>query len=171
MITVRSGGPDETRAVAAAVAALLGPGDVVVLGGELGAGKTCFVQGAAQALGVTGRVTSPTFTLVRTYPEATPPIVHCDVYRLDRLHDVLDLGDEVFADDVVTFVEWGDAIGPLLPADRIDVEVLIADATEPEGDQAEGDRVIVLDAVGAWRERAGELERCCAQATTTGDDT
>jgi hypothetical protein len=63
---------------------------------------------------------------VRTYPRATPPIVHVDVYRLERLHDVLDLGDEVFADDVVTFVEWGDAIAPLLPDDRLDVEVLLA---------------------------------------------
>jgi tRNA threonylcarbamoyladenosine biosynthesis protein TsaE len=142
-LVLRTTGPDATRRVAAAVARMLEPGDVVVLSGELGAGKTCFVQGAARAMGVTERVTSPTFTLVRTYPHANPPIVHVDVYRLERLHDVLDLGDEVFADDVVTFVEWGDAIAPLLPDDRLDVEVLLA------GDDADdGDRLVVLSGHG-----------------------
>lgn len=132
-IVLRTGAPDDTRAAAGAIAGLLVAGDTVVLGGELGAGKTCFVQGAAAALGVTRRVTSPTFTLVRTYPEANPPLVHCDVYRLDRLHDVMDLGDEVFADDAVTFVEWGDAIRALLPTDRLDVELALIDPRTLEG--------------------------------------
>ena len=105
--------PEQTRRVAAVVAAACRPGDVVALAGDLGAGKTCFVQGAAASLGVERRVTSPTFMLVRTYPEATPPLVHADVYRLGRLHDVLDLGDEVFAPDAVTFLEWADAVTPL----------------------------------------------------------
>jgi tRNA threonylcarbamoyladenosine biosynthesis protein TsaE len=149
-LMLRTTSPDATREAAAVVAGVLAPGDVVVLSGELGAGKTCFVQGAAHAMGVEERVTSPTFTLVRTYPRATPPIVHVDVYRLERLHDVLDLGDEVFADDVVTFVEWGDAIAPLLPDDRIEVEVLLA------AEDADGDRLVVLRGHGRL---AGVLDR------------
>lgn len=115
--------PDATRAMASAIAGLLRPGDVVALSGELGAGKTCFVQGAAHRLGVDQTITSPTFTLVKTYPQAALPLVHVDVYRLDRLQDVLDLGEEVFAPDVVTFVEWGDAIAPLLPDDHLQIEL------------------------------------------------
>lgn len=121
-LLLRTRGADATRAVAAALAAHLRPGDVVALTGELGAGKTCFVQGAATGLDVSVPVTSPTFVLVRTYPGRIP-VVHCDVYRLDRLGDVLELGDEVLAPDVVTFVEWGDAIATLLPPDHLEVEL------------------------------------------------
>lgn len=120
---LRTTGPEQTRAVAAAVAGHLEAGDVVALTGELGAGKTCFVQGAARALGVDAPVTSPTFVLVRNYVGRLP-VVHCDVYRLDRLGDVLELGDDVLAPDVVTFVEWGDAVASLLPADHLEVELM-----------------------------------------------
>lgn len=123
----RTEDPGATRALAAALAAHLRPGDVVALAGDLGAGKTCFVQGAGDAMGVSRTVTSPTFMLVRTYPEASPPVVHCDVYRLQRLHDVLDLGDDVFAPDAVTFIEWADAVTALLPDDRLDVELRLDD--------------------------------------------
>lgn len=168
----------QTREVGAAVASLLRAGDVVALGGELGAGKTCFVQGAARALGVERRVTSPTFLLVRLYDEAAPPVVHCDVYRLDRLQDVLDLGDEVLAPDVVTFVEWGDAVAPLLPVDRLEVELRrpedgvpgTGDATASQGDEDGMDaeaadasaRVLRLRGLGAWRQRLPELRGRCA---------
>ncbi len=155
-LTLRTTGPDDTRAIAAAVAELLAPGDAVALSGELGAGKTCFVQGAARSFGITGRVTSPTFTLVRTYP-SDPPLVHCDVYRLDRLQDVLDLGDEVLAPDVVTFIEWGDAIVPLLPDDRLDVELVLADPEQPDGD-----RMITVHLHGTWVDRRTELSTACA---------
>jgi tRNA threonylcarbamoyladenosine biosynthesis protein TsaE len=134
---LRTAGPDDTRAVAAVVARHLEPGDVVALSGELGAGKTCFVQGAAVELGVDRPVTSPTFVLVRHY-EGRLPIVHCDVYRLDRLGDVLELGDEVLAPDVVTFVEWGDAIATLLPDDRIEVD-LRSDGAVAEGPATDDD--------------------------------
>jgi tRNA threonylcarbamoyladenosine biosynthesis protein TsaE len=133
---LRTAGPDDTRAVAAVVARHLEPGDVIALSGELGAGKTCFVQGAAAELGVDRPVTSPTFVLVRHYAGRLP-IVHCDVYRLDRLGDVLELGDEVLAPDVVTFVEWGDAIVTLLPDDRIEVDLRSDDV--PTGVGADGD--------------------------------
>jgi tRNA threonylcarbamoyladenosine biosynthesis protein TsaE len=151
-LTCCTAGPEHTRELAAALATVLGPGDAIALSGELGAGKTCFVQGAARGLGIASRVTSPTFTLVRTYDEGRVPVVHCDVYRLDRLHDVLDLGDEVLAADVVTFVEWGDAIIPLLPEDRLDVELVLADRDDPDGD-----RLVLVRAFGAWRERLEAL--------------
>jgi tRNA threonylcarbamoyladenosine biosynthesis protein TsaE len=85
------------------------------------------------------------------------PVVHCDVYRLDRLHDVLDLGDEVLAPDVVTFVEWGDAIAPLLPDDRLDLELVLVDGSDPEGD-----RLLCFRARGAWRDRLAELTAALA---------
>lgn len=122
-IDLLSRAPDETRKSAAALAELLVPGDVVSLAGELGAGKTAFVQGAARAMGVQEPVVSPTFVLVREY-RGEVPIYHVDVYRLDRLQEVHDLGFEDFLDPGgVVFVEWGDAIEALLPDSHLRVEL------------------------------------------------
>jgi tRNA threonylcarbamoyladenosine biosynthesis protein TsaE len=119
--------PDETRKVGAALAELLAPGDVVSLTGDLGAGKTALVQGAARALGVDEPVISPTFVLVREY-RGDVPISHVDVYRLDRIQEVLDLGFEDYLDaSGIVFVEWGDAIDVLLPDDHLRVEITAAD--------------------------------------------
>ena len=119
--------PDETRKSAAALAELLVPGDVVSLTGDLGAGKTAFVQGAARALGVEEPVVSPTFVLVREY-RGEMPIYHVDVYRLDRMQEVHDLGFEDFLDPGgVVFVEWGDAIEALLPDSHLRVELTSGD--------------------------------------------
>jgi tRNA threonylcarbamoyladenosine biosynthesis protein TsaE len=166
-LTLTTEDAQQTRELAAAVAGLLQPGDVVSLSGELGAGKTCFVQGAARALGVRREVTSPTFLLVKVYDEATPPVVHCDVYRLEVLQDVLDLGDEVMADDAVTFIEWGDAVAPLLPGDRLDVEVLLVDdpaddPAEPDADAAgRGRRRVRLRGHGSFQLRVPDLAAAC----------
>ena len=173
-VTLRTTSPQQTRAAAAAVAALLRPGDVIALSGELGAGKTCFVQGAAAGLGIEARVTSPTFVLMKTYAGGRVPIVHCDVYRLEYLRDVYDLGDDLLAPDVVTFVEWGDAITPLLPADRLDVDVCRADGSDAstsrgqdtagsngEVADADGDRILRLRARGGWSERLPDLALAC----------
>jgi len=120
-VHLRTTGATDTRLLAAAVAADLRTGDVVALTGDLGAGKTVFVQGAAAALGVTGRVTSPSFLLRRDHPGRVP-VVHLDVYRMGSLGEVADLGlDELFDTGVVTFVEWGDTIRPLLPPDHLEV--------------------------------------------------
>ena len=114
---------DGTKALGAAVAAMLEPGDVISLTGELGAGKTTFVQGAAEALGVTSPVVSPTFTLIREYAGTELTIYHVDVYRLERLQDVIDLGFEEMTDSGgITFVEWGDAIEALLTDSRLQIE-------------------------------------------------
>jgi tRNA threonylcarbamoyladenosine biosynthesis protein TsaE len=119
--------PEETRALGQAVAPVLRPGDVISLTGDLGAGKTTLVQGAARGLGATEPVLSPTFTLVREY-RGTVPIYHLDVYRLDRIQDVMDLGFEELVDrQGVVFVEWGDAIEALLPPEHLQFELTIPD--------------------------------------------
>src|SRR6266536_1144313 len=117
-------GAEDMRALGEALAGVLVPGDVVALTGDLGAGQTTLVQGAARGLGVAdGSVTSPTFTLVREY-RGRWPVYHLDVYRLDRIQEVIDLGFEELLDpDGVAFVEWGDAIEGLLPSDHLELEL------------------------------------------------
>jgi tRNA threonylcarbamoyladenosine biosynthesis protein TsaE len=115
-----TGSPEETEALAARLAAQLRPGDVVALSGDLGTGKTTFVRGAARALGATGAVASPTFTIGHRY-EATPPVAHLDLYRLDGL-DPSEWGDlEPYFDGTVAFVEWPEHGRAWLPPARVAV--------------------------------------------------
>jgi tRNA threonylcarbamoyladenosine biosynthesis protein TsaE len=145
---------DETRAVGGALAALFGSGDVVSLTGDLGAGKTTFVQGAAAALEVQEPVLSPTFTLVREYKGAFP-IYHVDVYRLDRVQDVLDLGfDEMLDRGAIVFVEWGDVIDSLLPDNYLQVEIQLLGETAAPEEEAVGRRRSLLSGMGeSWEAR------------------
>lgn len=109
---------DETWAVAKSFAAEMKPGDVVALEGDLGAGKTTFVQGLAAALGAKRPVTSPTFCLVVEHPADTLLLVHLDLYRLHGPDDVLDLGwEDYLSRGAVLLVEWPDRAGDLIPAD------------------------------------------------------
>jgi tRNA threonylcarbamoyladenosine biosynthesis protein TsaE len=112
--THRTAGPDETEALAARLAGALRPGDVVLLSGDLGAGKTTFVRGAARALGVEGPVTSPTFTIGQRY-DGRVPVSHLDLYRLG---DVADEDPALLSDyltpERVAFVEWPEAAEPAL---------------------------------------------------------
>jgi len=140
-----------TRALGAALGAVLRPGDVVVLAGDLGAGKTTFAQGVATALGIDEPVTSPTFTIVHEY-DGRIPLAHVDVYRLDTLGELHDLGFEEIVDDTrVTLIEWGDMVAQALPTDRLLVRLeLVVDDDE---------RFITFVPHGArWRERMGMLE-------------
>jgi tRNA threonylcarbamoyladenosine biosynthesis protein TsaE len=160
-LTVRTSGPADTRRLAAAVAAALRPGDVVSLTGELGAGKTCFVQGAAAALGVTDPVTSPSFLLRRDY-RGDVPVLHLDVYRLETLQEVVELGYADAADrDAVVFIEWGDAMSQLLPADHLEVELRLGpvEALAPvEEGEADEERRVTLHAHGDdWHRRLADL--------------
>ena len=100
-------GPEATERAGAELAAQLAPGDVVLVSGELGAGKTTYVRGALRALGVSEAVTSPTFVVGVLYDGAAGPIAHLDLYRLSGLEDE-DPGllDPYFGPDTVTFVEW-----------------------------------------------------------------
>lgn len=121
----------ETEALAERVGSVLGPGDLVVLAGDLGAGKTTFARGLARGLGVDEPITSPTFTLVHEY-EGRVRIAHVDVYRLDRLQELYDLGlDDYLDGESVVLIEWGDVVAELLPRERLDVR-LVANATPDE---------------------------------------
>jgi tRNA threonylcarbamoyladenosine biosynthesis protein TsaE len=140
----------ETFSLAARVGTILRAGDVVALVGDLGVGKTVFAKGIARALGIHEEVVSPTFTLVREY-EAPLPLVHVDVYRLDHLQELHDVGfDELVGGQSVTVVEWGDRVGPLLPAERLDIQL-----TQGEDDD---DRVVVFEPAGrSWAARSDAL--------------
>ena len=154
-VVARTASVEATRELGAAVAGVAAPGDVVVLAGDLGAGKTAFVQGFGRALGVTERITSPTFTLVHVY-EGDLPIHHLDVYRLDQLSEALDLGlPEMLDEGGVVLVEWGDAILPVLPADLLEVRLTLG-----AGDD---DRTITLRPVGQrWTARQRALTEALA---------
>ena len=122
-IQVTTTSPEETRIVGASLAPTLLPGDVISLSGDLGAGKTVFVQGLASAMGVQEPVTSPTFTIVHEY-EGRYPIIHMDVYRLDSFQEVLDLGFEELLDpQAILLVEWGEAVTPLFPRSYLEIEI------------------------------------------------
>lgn len=146
----------ETQELAAALAALCGPGDVLVLAGEMGAGKTAFAQGFARGLGVTDAVTSPTFTIVREYSGERLDLHHLDVYRLDQLREVTELGvAEMLDEDAVMLVEWGDAVLPVLGDQHLEIRLTFGDRDD--------DRTIELAPHGtSWRARARVLAETVA---------
>jgi len=116
-IELESGSSEETEALAGRLARRLAPGDVVLVSGDLGTGKTTFVRGACRALGVTGRVTSPTFTIGHRYRGA-PDVSHLDLYRFRGL-SAAEWGDlEPYFEDAVVFVEWPEAGVGMLPPER-----------------------------------------------------
>ena len=119
-----SASPEETARAGERLGQALGPGAVVALIGELGTGKTCFVQGLVRGLGARVWATSPTFVLVNEYRGGRLPVHHVDAYRTGSLAELQDLGlDELFGGDGVTVVEWADKLLPLLPADAIRVTI------------------------------------------------
>jgi tRNA threonylcarbamoyladenosine biosynthesis protein TsaE len=152
-LLLRTATADDTQGVGAAIAPLLRIGDVLVLTGELGAGKTTLVRGIASGLGAAEHVASPTFTLVREYVTGRIPVAHVDVFRLDRVQDVVDLAlDELEGGACVLMVEWGDAVEELLPDDRLRVEL----TTDPAG-ETDARRITITSAGTSWLERADEL--------------
>jgi tRNA threonylcarbamoyladenosine biosynthesis protein TsaE len=121
--TVISHSAGETRAAGERLGARLGAGAVVACIGELGAGKTCFLQGLARGLGVESPVTSPTFVLINEY-RGRVPVHHVDAYRTESMTEVLDLGiEELMHGDGVTVIEWADKLLPILPAHAIIVTI------------------------------------------------
>ncbi len=178
-LSLHSASIAETHAIAAVVAELSRPGDIIVLAGEMGAGKTAFAQGFGTAIGVTDRVTSPTFTLVHSYPIESGPragkvtLHHADLYRLERTGEVADLALRELAEfSGIVLVEWGDVVdmfGEHLVV-HLDSEIpddLDADAdadttADPDDDSdvlaLDGARHIEIDAVGAgWAGRWARL--------------
>jgi tRNA threonylcarbamoyladenosine biosynthesis protein TsaE len=119
---------EETEALGARLAGGLAPGDVVVLSGEVGAGKTTFIRGACRALGIAEPITSPTFTIGHRYGGGRLPVSHLDLYRLHGMADEDPaLLDDYLRADVVAFVEWPAVAAPEL-ADRDPIEVRLAHA-------------------------------------------
>ena len=149
--TLLTHGPEETRAVGRTLATLLEPGDIVLLAGPLGAGKTELTKGIAEGLGIEDLVVSPTFTLAREYCGRLR-LLHVDVYRLDREQEVLDLGlDDLSDEEAVTVVEWGDVAASLLPADHLEVRL----ENLPSSDE---DRVVTFTPTGpSWGSRSVAL--------------
>jgi tRNA threonylcarbamoyladenosine biosynthesis protein TsaE len=138
---------EQTRDLGATLAELARPGDLVLLAGDLGAGKTAFAQGFGRGLGVPGPITSPTFTLAREYEGGRLRLHHLDVYRLEQLEEVLDVGlPELLDDDAVTLIEWGDTITRALPRDYLEVRITFGDGDE--------DRMFELTPFGSsWQAR------------------
>ena len=161
MIRATTSDVDATRALAGALAELAHPGDIVLLTGDLGAGKTAFAQGFARGLGVEERVTSPTFTLARDY-DGRLRMHHLDVYRLDRLQEAVDLGlPEMVDDGSVTLIEWGDVVIPALPAAYLEIRLSFGDDDDA--------RVLELAPIGtAWAARVRQMTVVLAPWTDGG---
>ncbi|HVW34123.1 MAG TPA: tRNA (adenosine(37)-N6)-threonylcarbamoyltransferase complex ATPase subunit type 1 TsaE [Acidimicrobiia bacterium] len=141
---------EETRALGEQLGRdVLVRGDVVVLSGELGSGKTALAQGVGRGLGVEGPVVSPTFTLVREY-DGRVPLCHVDVYRLERLQEIHDLGIEEQFEESVTLIEWGEVAAAALPADRLEIRITPGVGAD--------ERIIELILLGeSWRRRSRRL--------------
>jgi tRNA threonylcarbamoyladenosine biosynthesis protein TsaE len=144
MIEIRCPTEADTRAVGRKLAATLRPGDVILLAGGLGVGKTLFTTGLAAGLGIEEQMVSPSFVLVRQYRSGFLPLVHVDVYRLGSLNEFDDL--EVFdlgADGAVV-IEWGDALEGAIPEDHLRIDFVV---------EEDGTRVLRMLPGGTWAER------------------
>lgn len=129
-ISILSRSPEETRRAAASLVPALKPGSVLALHGDLGAGKTCFIQGLAEALGISATVNSPTFTIVCEY-RGRLPLYHIDLYRLDGAEDALRAGiDEYLHGGGIAAIEWAERATALLPPDTIHVHLRPGDGPD-----------------------------------------
>jgi tRNA threonylcarbamoyladenosine biosynthesis protein TsaE len=135
---------EDMRDLGRRLAALLRAGDLVILAGPLGAGKTTLVQGIGAGLGVRGPVTSPTFVIARVHPALAgsgPALVHADAYRLGSIGEVDDLDLDTDAASAVTVVEWGTGLAEVLAADRLEISI--------EPDRETDSRTVRINAHGA----------------------
>ena len=143
---------EATRAAGRRLAPLLRAGDLVILSGDLGAGKTTFTQGLGAGLDVRGGVTSPTFVISRVHPSLSdgPPLVHVDAYRVGGIDELDDLDLDTSLEDAVTVVEWGSGVAEGLADTRLEVTI-----TRARGDEESDVRRLRLTPVGARWVRAG----------------
>lgn len=144
MIEVRCRTEADTTAYARKLAAALRPGDVILLAGGLGAGKTLFTAGLAAGVGVDEPVVSPSFVLVRQYSSGFLPLTHVDVYRLGTLNEFDDLDVFEMASGGVLVIEWGDAVESALPSEHLLIRF------DVEDDET---RVLQLAPAGSWADR------------------
>jgi tRNA threonylcarbamoyladenosine biosynthesis protein TsaE len=183
-VVVPSDSPAATKDLAGRLAALCRSGDVVLLVGDLGAGKTAFAQGFAAALGVEGPVTSPTFALVRQYDcadgGAIETLIHADVYRTGGLGEVAELAlAELVEEQAVALIEWGELAAPAVGDDVLEVTIALDEpapttADDPAVDDPAADtdtdtdtaerRLISLTGRGRWSGRAAEVARALSGA-------
>lgn len=163
MITCRSQSVADTAEMAAAVASVVRPRDIIILAGEMGAGKTAFTVGFTEALGVSeaDAVSSPTFTLVHSYTSGKFPVVHADLYRLTTLGEVVDLGLREQADlGAVVLIEWGDVASEIL-GDFLSIRL-------EHDDESDDARTIVFSVVGhGWDTRWERLRHALQKWTTS----
>jgi tRNA threonylcarbamoyladenosine biosynthesis protein TsaE len=161
-LLVITSSPDATRALAAEVAHLARAGDIFVLAGDLGSGKTVWVQGFARGLGVDEPVTSPTFTLLRPYRGHGLTLLHADLYRLESLSEVDDLDLlEQLDGRAVACIEWGELATPVLPPSLLELRFDFG-----AGDE---ERTIAFRPVGAaWAQRAGDLAKVLSPWSAAG---
>lgn len=137
-----------TEKLGSAIAGLLRAGDFVALYGELGAGKTTLARALITQLGYAGEVPSPTFTLVQSYDLSPVAVWHFDLYRIDEPDEIIELGIEEALAEAISLIEWPERMGPLLPADRLDI--VLSYAGDDDGRYAE------LRGHGSWRGRLTE---------------
>lgn len=164
---------DETRAVGEALGRLLRAGDLVMLRGELGAGKTTFTQGIGIGMGVRGQVASPTFIVARVHPSLSggPDLIHADAYRIRDLEDLETLDLDSTIDEAVTVVEWGEGKTEAMSDARLEIEVRRARGGEVtrQGDVVDlehmDDGHRVIRAVGYGSRWEGVLESVTAAAS------
>lgn len=154
MISVTPASPEETQATAGRLAALLRPGDVLCLRGDLGAGKTTFTRGLVAGLGSPTLVSSPTFTLIHEYPGGRLPVYHADAYRLRGAEDAETTGLDEYLErnDGVIVIEWPERIEAALPAERLDITL------EDAGDDAR--RIVFVAGGERWGNFAAEWASC-----------
>ncbi len=161
MLHLRASSIDDTHAIAAEIAALARTGDLIVLAGEMGAGKTAFAQGFGAALGVAEPMTSPTFTLVHSYDLGRITLHHADIYRLTTRNELDDLAlSELLEYDGIVLLEWGDVV-----AQSLGEHLLVRLESGPEHDEGVDDEgvddegVRSLTVVGNGKSWAGRWER------------
>ena len=156
MFKFKSDAPARTAELARRLAGVLRPGTVICLDGDLGAGKTLFVQNLAAGLGVQGEVTSPTFNLMNLYEDGRLPLVHFDLYRLEQEYELDEIGfyDYVENPDGLVLIEWAEKFPECLPEDHIALQIQRTDV--------ENERVMVFSLAGsALQDVYKEMEKLC----------
>lgn len=156
MFQYKSDAPEKTAELARRLADVLQPGTVICLDGDLGAGKTLFVQNLAAALGVKGEVTSPTFNLMNVYEEGRLPIFHFDLYRLEQEYELEEIGFYDYADapDGLVLIEWSEKFPACLPEERIMLQMQRTDV--------ENERLLSFELSGNALENVyKEMKRLC----------
>jgi tRNA threonylcarbamoyladenosine biosynthesis protein TsaE len=129
-LTIITKSPKETKNLGKDVSKLVTPGDILAFYGELGAGKTCFIQGVSLGLEVKDYVTSPSFTIINEY-QGMIPIYHFDLFRLDNAEEILKLGyEEYFYGEGLTVIEWAEKIEQLLPKEHLKIDIKFKDLYE-----------------------------------------